>query len=161
MNRKHLLPLFFLVLGLLIIIPHNVYAPTSIIFKSFCNANINPGITGNCVLTGVSTGDTIVVNIYGIGVFNNFGVSDGQSNPYTQKVFSLTGSGGGISTYIWTTLSTSSGGSLTVTVITNGASRIYGFTVSDYSGVTGFGKTGTDQQDTAGNSGTSTISLTG
>jgi len=66
-----------------------------------------------------------------------------------------------ISTYIWTTLSTLSGGSLTVTVITNGASRIYGFTISDYSGVTGFGKTGTDQQDSAPTSGSSTISLSG
>src|SRR5207245_5156642 len=80
---------------------------------------------------------------------------------YSQKILSLTSSGAGTSTYIFTTLSTASGGSLVVTVATGGPSRIYQIAVSDYSGVTGFGKTGADQQDTAGASGSTTVSLSG
>jgi hypothetical protein len=160
MNRKHLLPLFLMVMMILSIIP-NVKAGTSITFKSFCDNGINLGSTINCTLTGVSTSDTIVVNIIGIGIFNSFTVSDGQSNSYSQKIQSISGSSSGASTYIWSTLSTSGSGSLVVTVATGGANRIYAFTASDYSGVLGFGKTGTDQQDSTGGSGTSTISLTG
>jgi hypothetical protein len=160
MNRKHLLPLFLMVMMILSIIP-NVKAGTSITFKSFCANNGNLVQTLNCTLSGVSTSDTIIVNLFGIGIFNGFTVTDGQSNTYSQKVLSLTGSGAGTSTYIYGTLSTSGSGSLLVTVATGGANRIYGFTASDYSGVLGFGKTGTDQQDSAGASGTTTVSLTG
>src|SRR6267378_8119626 len=158
--RKHLLPLFFLVLGLLIIIPHNVYAPTSISFKSFCNGNVQSGTTGNCTLTGVSTGDSIIANVFGSGAFGGFTTTDGQSNTYSLKISSITGSGSGKSTLIFTTLSTTSGGSLVVTIATGGPVRSYGFTVSDYSGVTGFGKSGADQNDNTGNGATSTITLT-
>jgi len=146
------------VLGL-ILIPQ-AYA-AGITFKSFCNTPGGSGTTFNCTLSGVTAADTIIVNIFGVGVFNGFTTTDGQSNSYTEKVFSLTGSGGGESTYIYATLSAASSGSLVVTVATGGPTRIYAFTASDYSGVTGFGTTGTDQSDVAGNSGSSTISLGG
>jgi hypothetical protein len=156
-------PIFIVVLAFIVFIPqiNQVHAPTSVNFKSFCDTSTFGGSTINCTLTGVSTGDTIIVNIFGGGVFNSFTTTDGQSNVYSQKVLSLTGSGSGISTYIQATLATSSGGSLIVTIATGGPTRIYTVVVSDYSGVTGFGKTGTDQQDNVGNSGTSTVSLTG
>jgi hypothetical protein len=162
---KHirLVPLFLLVLAFVVIIPqiNQVHAPSSIVFKSFCDVGTVGASTINCTLSGVSTGDTIIVNIFGVGVFNGFTTTDGQSNTYSNKISSITGNGSGVSTYIFATLATASGGSLVVTVATGGGNRIYTFTASDYSGATGFGKTGTDQQDTAGNSGTSSISLTG
>ncbi|HYT45175.1 MAG TPA: hypothetical protein VEP90_22805 [Methylomirabilota bacterium] len=159
--RKHLLPLFFLILGLLIIIPHNVYAPSSIQFKSFCDAFASTVNTINCTITGVTTGDTIAVNVYGIGIFNNFAVSDGQGNSYLEKVSSITGSGSGVSTYIFTTLSTLGSGSLLVVVATGGPNRVYEMIALDYSGVARIGTSGTEQNDNSGNSGTSTVSLTG
>jgi len=154
----------FLLIALTILVPL-VSLPlahaTGITFKSFCHNNINLGTTINCTLSGVATADTIIVNIFGLGVFNAFTVTDGQSNSYTEEIFSLGGGGSSASTYIFATLSTTGSGSLTITVATGGASRIYGFAASDYTGVVGFGKTGTDQQETATNSGSSTVSLTG
>src|SRR5947209_10651023 len=97
--RKHLLPLFLLVIIIIFIPIPNVHAPTSITFKSFCHVFADTVNTINCTLTGVSTGDTIVVNIYGVGVFNSFTTTDGQGNTYSQKVSSITSSGAGISTY--------------------------------------------------------------
>ncbi len=157
-RRTDILLLVLAVLGL-VLVPQ-VHA-TGITFKSFCHIGINTGSTINCTISGVATADTIIVNIFGVGVFNGFTVTDGQSNTYTEQIFSLTGSGAGASTYIFATLSTASSGSLVVTVATGGPSRAYGFTASDYNNVIGFGKTGTDENDAAGASGTSTVSLTG
>ena len=155
----------FLLLALTILVPL-VSLPlahaTGITFKSFCHNEANPGVTTlNCTLTGVSIADTIIVDIFGLGVFNSFTITDGQGNTYTEKVFSLGNGGSAASSYIFATLSALSSGSDVVTVATGGATRVYGFAATDYSGVTGFGATGTDQQDSAGATGTSTVSLAG
>src|SRR5207245_3072790 len=120
----------FLLIALTILVPL-VSLPlahaTGITFKSFCHNNINLGTTINCTLSGVATADTIIVNIFGLGVFNAFTVTDGQSNSYTEEIFSLGGGGSSASTYIFATLSTTGSGSLTITVATGGASKINGF----------------------------------
>lgn len=159
--KRVVLPLFLTLLAFFLIFPHQAYAPlTNIKFKSFCDAGNGGTATSlNCTLSGVSTGDSIISNIFGEGAFNSFTTTDGQSNSYSQKISSITGSGSGVSTYIQTTLATASGGSLTVTVATGGPNRIYEIVISDYSGVNAFGNSGNDQQDSAGNSGTSSISL--
>src|SRR4029077_11415710 len=161
MSYRKVSPLFFVLFLIILFIPSipQVYG-SNIQFKSFCDASQPSGTTATCTLNGVSNGDAIVVNIFGVGVFNSFSTTDGQLNSYSQKVLSLTGNGAGASTYIQVTLATASG-SDAVTVATGGATRIYAFTASDYSGATGFGKTGTDQQDSAGNTGTSTNVLSG
>src|SRR5712692_8531594 len=75
----------FLLVALTILVPL-VSLPlahaTGITFKSFCHASTTSGSTLNCTLSGVATADTIIVNIFGIGVFNGFTVTDGQSNTY-------------------------------------------------------------------------------
>jgi len=138
------------------------HASTSIQFKNSCNnAPTSNSVSIACAITGVSTGDTIIANIYAIGQFNGFIVTDTQSNSYTNKVQSVTSSSGGPNTFIFATLSTASSGSLTVTVATGGASRAYAIAILDYSGVSGFDHTGTNQQEGVGTSGTSTVTLAG
>jgi hypothetical protein len=101
----------------------------------------------------------LVVDIYAVGTFNSFTVTDSKSDTFTQKIQSIGGCGTCASTYIWTTLTGGSGSDI-VTVGTGGATRVFGFTVMDYSNVLGFGITATDQQDSAGASATSSVTLT-
>jgi hypothetical protein len=157
-----LLTLVFLVPLLSLPLAH---AGTNIIFRSFAHnatANGTPGTTLAATIVVAATGDALIVNIYGVGAFNSFTVTDTFGDTFTQKVASVSSVGTGASTYIWTVLTGATGGaSQIVTVATGGASRLYGFTVMDYSNVIGFGITGTDQQDNAGAAATSTVSLTG
>jgi hypothetical protein len=160
-HSHHFLRLAVLAVILLGLTPI-VHAPTGITFRSFAHNHCGtcPGGTPiTATITVAVTGDALVVDIYGVGTFNSFTVTDGQSNTFTQRVQSIGGCGTCASTYIWTTL-TSGSGSDVVTVGTSGATRVFGFTVMDYSNVLGFGVTATDQQDSAGASATSTVTLT-
>src|SRR5437879_6790679 len=80
-----------LVLSILGLVPLTHAA--GITFKSSCTAETSSGTTINCALSGVGASDTVIVNIFGVGIFNSFVVTDGQSNAYTQQVFSVTGGG--------------------------------------------------------------------
>src|SRR5437667_8501712 len=163
LHRKVLLLTVLLVLsGLsgLSWVVNPAHAGTSITFRSvvknFCNpctSLVSPS------LTIAVSGDALIVAIYGEGAFNNFALSDTQGNSYTERVSSIAGSGTAASTYIFTTLANGAGGDV-LTVTTGGASRIFGYSFMDYSNVLGFGVTATDQQDSAGASAVSTVTLT-
>jgi hypothetical protein len=152
-------------LAMLIFVSWAVILPsvhaTNIVFDSKAS---QPGGTTNtnfqATITVTSAGDALLVNIYGVGVFNSFSVTDSEANTFTERVCSISGSWAGSSTYIFTTLAATSG-SDTVTVATGGATRAFGFTVLDYSNVASFGVSATNQNDNTGNTGTSTVTLTG
>lgn len=124
------------------------------------------GVTGTTLsfsLTVSAPGDTIVVDVVGVGAFSSWTVTDSFFDTFTSKVTSLTGSGSGVTTEIYTSGQTIASGTDTITVATGGATRIYNAVGLDYSGVTGFGNTATDQNDNCcGNTGagSSTITLT-
>ncbi|HZY47488.1 MAG TPA: hypothetical protein VFE96_06790, partial [Candidatus Bathyarchaeia archaeon] len=136
------------------------HAGSSITFKTKTSIATVTGTTASGSISA-ATGDTIIVNIYGVGAFNSFAVSDG-TNSYSQRVASITANGALFSTYIWAA-TVSVAASLTVTITTGGATRTYAATLLDYSGVSGFGVTATDQNDAPScisNSCTSTVTLT-
>ncbi len=113
------------------------------------NTKVNGSGSGTSLVLpaiGVSSGDTIVIDILGIGAFAGFTTTDSQGNTYTQRVLSLTGSGSGATTIIYTapTLTT---GADTITTTTGGFGRVWDEVALDYSGVTGFGNTATQQND--------------
>lgn len=113
-------------------------------------------------LAGFTTGDNAIVIILGVGVFNAFSISDSMGLSYTERVFSLTGNGGGSSSYIFTSTPSGSGNNV-VTITTGGASRVFCAEAMDYSNIQGFGNTGTFQNDntnSASGSASVTISFT-
>lgn len=106
-----------------------------------------------------TTGDRIIVGIYGTGAFNGFTITDSQTNAFTEQVFSLTVSGSGISTYIYTT-TTATSGSDSITIATGGPIRTFQATAADYSGIVGYGNSATMQNDNDQGSFTSSVTLT-
>jgi hypothetical protein len=144
--------------------PSTTGGTPTFVSKSGSSCIIGTGGTTLPTINGISKGDNIIVTIWGIGVFNSFVVSDTQGFTYTEKVFVLTGSGAGSSSYIYTSSPSTSSGlvSDTVTVATGGANRQFCVEASDYTNTQGgFGVTGTNLNDAAGaTSGTSTLSFT-
>src|SRR5712664_769318 len=133
----------------------------SIVFNAKVNGTQGSGTSLVLPVISVSSGDTIVINIFGTGAFAGFTTTDTQGNTYTQRVLSLTASGSGITTIIYTA-PTSTTGTDTITTTTGGATRQWREIAMDYSGIVGFGVTGTEQNDNCcdgAGAGTSSVTL--
>ncbi len=140
--------------------------PTSsggpITFNSKVNGTQPSGTSLVLPAISVTSGDTIIVNILGVGAFSFPVPTDTQGNTYTLRESSGTSSGGGVSTYIYSA-PTSTTGSDTITTSTGGPTRIWNEVAMDYSGVTGFGAIGREQNDNCCDgtgAGTSSVTLT-
>src|SRR5437867_1916111 len=146
------------VIGSLVLVTPPAHA-APIIFKAEAhNANSpgnNPMTVGPLTLT---LGDAIIVNIAFYGAGTTFTVTDTQGNVFTQAIQSSSASGSGASSAIFTTMATAAS-SDTVTISSSPA-KLEMATMLDYSGVGSFGQTASQQLDSAGSSGTTTVTLT-
>ena len=159
MQFRRPLPLFFLivlVVGILIS-PNPVHGASSIVFKQKAD-NPNAAITITIGPLTVTSGDALIVNVQWTGIHpaSTITVTDSQANTFTLQVSSISTSGSGSDTGIWTTLASTNGGD-TITV----SNAVFGLLGAflDYSGVNSFAHIASQQIDNTGTSGTSTITL--
>jgi hypothetical protein len=105
----------------------------------------------------VALGDALIVNVMWFGTGGPGTVVDSQGNVFSLAVQSNTAQSSGANTAIWDAIAIAAG-SDTVTVSRPSNAFVGAFL--DYSGVASFGQTASQQLDSAGSSGTSSVTLT-
>jgi len=142
-----------LLLGL-VLVPVPVHA-APIIFKAKANNpnGFSPMTIGPLT---VALGDALVVNEMYYGTGGEGTVSDSQGNVFSLSISSKSAMSSGADTAIFTAIAIATG-SDTVT-ITRGTNQFAGAFL-DYSGVAGFGQSTSQQLDSAGSSGSSSVTF--